>query len=40
VQIVLKKHQNLKESENSFYPKPNFIEGVPKCGKIPSELFL
>jgi hypothetical protein len=40
VQIVVSEHQNLKESSNSFYPKLNFIEGVVKCGKIPSEILL
>jgi hypothetical protein len=30
----------LKESSNSFYPKLIFIEGVVKCGKIPSEILL
>ena len=30
----------MKESANSFYPKPIFIDGVVKCEKIPSELLL
>ena len=38
VQIALKKHWNLKESANSFYPKSIFIEVALKCGKIPSKL--
>ena len=30
----------MKESSNSFYPKLIFIEGVVKCGKIPSEIVV